>query len=65
MKPTPSSPRRWRDRRERANLTQEEVAIRAGLSLSDVKAFELGRSEPTPAQALAVEAVLRDGPAKP
>lgn len=56
---------RWARRREEANLTQEETAIRAGLSLPQLRAIELGRVEPTKAQAKALDAVIADGAASP
>ena len=56
---------RWARRREEANLTQEETAIRAGLSMPQLRAIELGKLEPTKAQAKALDAVLAAGAARP
>ena len=56
---------RWARRREEANLTQEETAIRAGLSMPQLRAIELGKLEPTKAQAKNLDAVLAAGAARP
>lgn len=54
----------WRSRRESADITQEELATRAGLSLRKLKAIEAGQEEPTPKEKRALHAVLKDGPAR-
>ncbi|PSM31812.1 helix-turn-helix transcriptional regulator [Haliangium sp. UPWRP_2] len=64
LNPQSCRPRDWTNRRQRAGLTQAEVAIRAGLSVARLRAIELERENPTEAEARAVDAVLRDGPAK-
>ena len=55
---------RWRNKREAALLTQEELATRAGLSLKKLKAIEAGQEEPTPKERSALNAVIDDGPAQ-
>ncbi|MBL9007129.1 MAG: hypothetical protein JNJ46_22930 [Myxococcales bacterium] len=47
-------------RREAFQMKQEELAVRAGLSLSDLKGIESGHVEPTKKQRREIEAVLRE-----
>lgn len=55
---------RWQHRREQARITQEELAVRAGLSLRRLKEIEVGQAEPTPKEARALAAVIEQGAAR-
>jgi DNA-binding transcriptional regulator YiaG len=56
--------KRWGIRREKAGITQEELSTRAGLSLSKLRAIEAGREEPTEKEERALNAVIKEGPAR-
>lgn len=64
-KPPTRRPAAWRLRREEAGITQEELATRAGLSFKKLKAIEAGQAEPTPTEAKGLDAIIRQGPARP
>lgn len=55
---------RWQRRREEAGLTREELATRAGLSLRKLAAIEAGQAAPLPKEKQALDAVIKDGPAR-